>query len=381
MPNAPHWLDISRRHLLMAGASVASGATLAASQPLQLPQLDATAAQGRPWRLAFGSCAKQSKAQPIWQAIEAAQPHLFMFMGDNFYADAQTPELLRERYAEFMQVEALQQFRARHAHIAIWDDHDFGDDDVGGEYPHKRLSQQLFCDAWNEAAHSPRRTRDGIYQSWRLQAGGRSVQIIGLDLRFNRTALVADPQRRNGYQTMMRRAALGQAEEVSGWYMPNPDPRATMLGAAQWAWLSAQLAEPADLRILLSSVQLAAEGTGWEGWANFPEDRQRLLRLLKQHRAEGLVVLSGDMHYGEFSRLDAPGLYPIWDITSSGLTEVWAVPTPNARRTQPVLAERNFGLLDIDWTAGLLRASICDERGQARRQQQISLADLKWPRD
>lgn len=379
MHNAPQWLAISRRHLLMAGAGITNGVAAAPALVLNVPALNLAQDPSKPWRLAFGSCARQDKAQPIWRAIAAAKPHLFMFMGDNFYADAQTPAVLRQRHEEFKRVEALQQFRAEHAHIAIWDDHDYGDDDVGGEYPHKRLSQQLFCDTWNEPIDSPRRHRDGIYQSWRLQAGGRSVQIIGLDLRFNRTALMADPQRRSGYETMMRRIALGHAEEVAGWYVPNPDPQATMLGQAQWDWLAEQLAQPADLRILLSSVQLAAEGTGWEGWANFPHDRQRLLALIKQHRAEGMLVLSGDMHYGEISRLDVPGSYPLWDITSSGLTEVWPVPTPNARRTQPVLAERNFGLLELDWEAGLLRASICDEQGQAKRQVQIRLADLKWP--
>ena len=38
-------------------------------------------------RIAFGSCAKQWHHQPIWDAVIAAQPDLFLFLGDAIYAD------------------------------------------------------------------------------------------------------------------------------------------------------------------------------------------------------------------------------------------------------------------------------------------------------
>jgi alkaline phosphatase D len=261
--------------------------------------------------------------------------------------------------------------------VAIWDDHDFGVDDAGGEYPHKQLSQQLFCDAWGETANSPRRRRNGVFQAYRIQAQGRTVQLILPDLRFNRTALKSDPAKRTGYERMMLAAKLGRSEPIPGWYVPNADPAATMLGEAQWRWLDTQLAQPADLRILCSSVQLAAEGTGWECWANFTADRERLLQTLRRHRSEGLVVISGDMHYGELSRLDATGLYPIWDLTSSGLTEVWDVPTPNTRRHQGVLAEVNFGMIEIDWAARAVMLSVRDVDGRVRLGQRIDLDALR----
>ena len=362
--------------LALPAAQAATGPDVDAPVELRLPALDS---ETGPWRLAFGSCARQSKPQPIWQAITAAQPHLFAFLGDNFYGDATTAEELRARHAEFAQPGALQAFRRQHPHVAIWDDHDYGVDDAGGEYPHKRLSQQLFCDSWGEAADSPRRSRSGVFQAYRIQAQGRTVQLILPDLRYNRTALQSDPARRTGYERMMIAARLGSRDPVPGWYVPNPDPAATLLGEAQWQWLDAQLAQPADLRILCSSVQLAAEGTGWECWANFSADRERLLQTLRRQRAENLVVISGDMHYGELSRLDAPGLYPIWDLTSSGLTEVWPVPTPNTRRQQGVVAEVNFGLIEIDWTARALTLSVRDGAGRPRISQRLALDSLRLP--
>lgn len=377
---------LTRRQLLRAGGLLnlglglrsAGAQTAAADQPVDL-QLPALEQADGVWRIAFGSCARQSKPQPIWSTITAAQPHLFAFLGDNFYADATTADGLRARHAEFAQLPALQAFRRRHPHVAIWDDHDYGVDDAGAEYPLKQLSQQLFCDSWDEAAGSARRSRAGVYQAYRMRARGKTVQLILPDLRFNRTALLSDPARRTGYERMMAAAQQGSREPVPGWYGPNPDPAATQLGQAQWQWLEAQLAQPADLRILCSSVQFAAEGTGWECWANFTADRERLLQSLRRQRAEHLVVISGDMHYGELSRLDAPGLYPIWDLTSSGITEVWPVPTPNTRRQQGVVAEINFGLLEIDWAAQALMLSVRGIDGRPRLSQRVALDSLRLP--
>lgn len=375
MTMAPVQLD--RRQLVLATGLAAAGiGAQAGSRPLALNE----PADARKLRIAFGSCAKQSKPQPIWATVRAARPDLFLFLGDNFYADAQDAAALRQRYAEFRRVEALQAFRRDVPHLAIWDDHDFGDDDVGAEYAFKTLSQQLFCDEWNEPADSPRRTRPGIYEAWRIERGGRTVQVLMLDLRFNRTALVADPALKQGYASMVMKARLGGGA-MKGWYVPNPDPAATLLGEAQWRWLADRLAEPADVRLLCSSVQLGAEGTGWECWANFPNERQRLAALIREKRANGVIVVSGDMHYADLSRWDVPGNYPLWDLTSSGLTEVWDIPTPNARRVGEVFAGVNFGLVDLDFSTPnpAIQLSIRDLKGETRLLHRLSLNELRFP--
>lgn len=378
---SPSPLQLDRRQLVLgAGLAAVGVGAHAGSRPLVLAT-PADAQQAQHLRIAFGSCAKQSKPQPIWATVRAARPDLFLFLGDNLYADAKDADTLRQRYAEFRRVDALQAFRRDVPHLATWDDHDFGDDDVGAEYPLKALSQQLFCDEWNEPADSPRRTRPGIYEAYRIERGGRTVQVLVLDLRFNRTALVADPTLKQGYMAMYAKAKLGGAP-MKGWYVPNPDPAATLLGEAQWAWLAERLAEPADVRLIVSSVQFAAEGTGWECWNNFPRERQRLLDLIRDKRAEGAVVISGDMHYADLSRWDVPGGYPLWDLTSSGLTEVWDIPTPNARRVGAVYAGINFGLLDLDFSTPVptLQFSIRDLKGDTRLQHRLSLDQLRFPK-
>jgi alkaline phosphatase D len=121
-----------------------------------------------------------------------------------------------------------------------------------------------------------------------------------------------------------------------------------------------------------------ADFTGWEAWANFARDRDRLFDLIRRKRANGVLFLSGDIHYAELSKLDVNVPYPLWDLTSSGLTEEWRVATPNANRASEVVTDANFGWIDIDWrgAATTLSLGITDANGRTRMSWQLSLAEL-----
>lgn len=47
-------------------------------------------------KIAFGSCAKQDKPQPIWDSIIERNPQLFLFLGDNIYGDTEDMNLLKK---------------------------------------------------------------------------------------------------------------------------------------------------------------------------------------------------------------------------------------------------------------------------------------------
>jgi alkaline phosphatase D len=116
-----------------------------------------------------------------------------------------------------------------------------------------------------------------------------------------------------------------------------------MLGEPQWRWLETQLAQPADLRILASSLQVVADFPAGRRGSTMPRTTSACLQAIRRRRANGLFCISGDTHYAELSRLDTNTPYPLWDLTSSGLTEVWPVTPPNARRVGDILREPNFG--------------------------------------
>jgi alkaline phosphatase D len=346
--------------------------THAASPSDPHPALDRTLT-----RIAFGSCAEGGKEQKIWDAVLASRPDLFVFLGDNVYGDTRNMQELLAKYAELAGQPGFVKLRAGTPLAVTWDDHDFGEDDAGGDYPQKEASRQIFFDFWGEPADSPRRARDGVYASYVFGPPGQRVQLILLDLRYNRTPLKKmDPGPRD-YRTWAR-ARHKQGLEVPGPYARNPDPGATMLGEQQWQWLGQQLEVPADVRLIASSLQVLADYPGWEGWYNFPHDQQRLIDLIRRKRADGVVFLSGDTHYAELSKLDVNVPYTLWDLTSSGLTEVWPVKTPNANKVSEVLREPNYGLVEIDWAGPQTKVtlSVQDQQGVRRIAKQLSLAEL-----
>lgn len=45
------------------------------------------------------------------------------------------------------------------------------------------------------------------------------------------------------------------------------------LDVPQRPWLKRELAAPAEVQIIATSIQVLADLTGWETWANFPAER------------------------------------------------------------------------------------------------------------
>jgi hypothetical protein len=56
-------------------------------------------------RIAFGSCADQREPQPIWDAVLAYRPELFLFAGDNVYGDVPNAPDLKALQAAYAQTE------------------------------------------------------------------------------------------------------------------------------------------------------------------------------------------------------------------------------------------------------------------------------------
>ncbi len=313
-------------------------------------------------RIAFGSCADQNHPQPIWDEVLAYDPELFIFAGDNVYGDDRSGTLmeLRVAYARAAKIEAVNQMRAAIPVLATWDDHDFGMNDAGREFANKRASQELFLNYWGVPEDDPRRRRDGVYHEQTFGPEGRRVQIILLDTRFFRSPLkVTD-----------RPGAPGREH-----YMPDDDPAKTMLGAAQWAWLERQLRKPADLRLIVSSIQVLVQGHGYERWGNFPRERRKLFDLIAETGARGVVFLSGDRHLGALYRLTEDVPYPLHEITSSGINRAFLnAEEPGPLRLGDLYRRENFGTIDIDWVKGIVTLAVRDRTGRPARRIAVPFA-------
>jgi alkaline phosphatase D len=262
-------------------------------------------------RLAFGSCNKHDAPQAYWARVAQRRPDVWVWLGDVVYADV--PVLLKLRLpasAERLKAHWDGQLASAHYRafsaatpvLGIYDDHDYGQNDGDKRYnaTARALSQQFLWDFVGEPAGSPRRAQEGVYQHYVLGAAPRRVHLILLDGRTNR-----DPY-----------------DDAAG--------RQDMLGAAQWAWLEAVLRDTdAEVTVIGSGVQVLSRGDPWiaEMWYKLPESQAKLLALLAKTGVQGAFFLSGDVHFAELNRQLCPPVgYPLYDLTSSGLTHSWGGP-------------------------------------------------------
>jgi alkaline phosphatase D len=211
----------------------------------------------------FGSCL-DTHEHPMLDRTLTLPRDLFIFMGDNIYADQGGIPMMQEKYALLKNSRFFRGLKNKPI-LATWDDHDFGLNDGGSEYAQKKEAQAEFWNWLDEPVRSPRRQQEGVYHAQSFGPSGKRVQVILLDTRYFRSALKKVPK---------DKAMLG------GTSVPTDDESTTILGAAQWAWLEKALQVPAELRIVVSSVQFAPEAHGGECWANFPHEQKRLLSLL-----------------------------------------------------------------------------------------------------
>ncbi|WP_298919001.1 alkaline phosphatase D family protein [uncultured Algimonas sp.] len=303
-------------------------------------------------RIAVGSCANETEDQSIWNDIRAENPDLFLFIGDNVYGDPRRSDprfadpampQMRQSYIDLSRSAPFAALRAETPVLTTWDDHDYGENDGGADYLYRDRAEALFLDAWDVPAADERRARDGVHTSRIIGPDGRRVQIILLDTRFFRTYLQATDER----------GAKGKER-----YVPLAEPHGTMLGDAQWDWLEGELEKPADLRLLVSSIQIHADGHGWEAWKMMPHERDRLYELIDGTKANDVILLSGDRHAGSIYRRDDVTDEPLYELTTSSLNvpasrwraesgETYVEPGPHRLHTMQY--EANYGLVDIDW--------------------------------
>jgi alkaline phosphatase D len=349
---------VRRRVLVVGGgaaAAVLAGCAVAPQQP-----------GAQSLRIGVASCADQDKPQPIWDAALQERCGFFVFAGDNVYADAVPFDIARMRraYAQLVAKDNFQRLRLTTPHLAVWDDHDYGLNDGGADFAHQQASKDEFLRFWRVAADDPRRSHPGLYHAQTIEHQGRRVQVIALDTRWFRSPLKATDQR----------GAAGKER-----YLPDADPAKTMLGAGQWAWLEARLRERADVRVLVSSIQCVVEGHGWERWGNLPLERARLARLLRDTHAGGVVVVSGDRHLGALYReAAAPLPYPLYEMTSSGVTHPWATANePGPNRLGGLVTVPHYGVVDIDVAARAITLALRGLDNRVLQQQRIAFEELQ----
>lgn len=296
-------------------------------------------------KIAFVSCFKESRKSVGLASIAQAEPDLFIWMGDNIYGDSEDMTVLRAKYQLAANNPDYQKIRKRSRVIGTWDDHDFGKNDAGKEFPAKKESQQEFLDFLSVPKESPRRQREGVYARHDFGPKDQQVRVILLDTRYHRDAIGS-----NG----------------------------SLLGEEQWQWLEMSLRESkAQINLIVSSIQILASEHRFEKWGDFPKEKARLFALLGEKNVPPVFLLSGDRHLAEIS-LDENSLpYPLYEVTSSSLNSSFGgnPREVNSLRVGENFGRNNYGMLTLGWKGDFpsIEALVCDENGVVQLETKVLL--------
>jgi len=286
--------------------------------------------------IAFGSCNKQYVENVLWTEVSKNSPKVWIWGGDNVYSDTDSMPKLREDYRLQWKQKGYKEFVNSVDVLATWDDHDYGLNDGGVEFHKKKESQQEFLDFLKVPKDDQRRNQEGVYTSKEYRTNQGSIKVIVLDTRYFRTSLT-------------------KATEENKRYQPNTYGKGTVLGEQQWNWLAKELKNSkADFNVIVSSIQFLSYKHGYESWGTFPHEVDKLKKLIKDSKATGVLLLSGDRHISEFSSTKIEGLsFPLVDFTSSGLTHSYTdfKGEENPDRIGKVIHELSFGILKFDFNS------------------------------
>ncbi|MDC7682783.1 alkaline phosphatase D family protein [Asticcacaulis sp. BYS171W] len=298
--------------------------------------------QRQPFTVAFGSCARiqAAEVQPIWDAIAAQDPDLFLWLGDNVYHDTLEPQIMDEMWRWQRSVPNLEPILRTVPQLAIWDDHDYGLNDHDRTNPVKDIALASFKKYWANPSYGLP-DAPGVFFAFSYG----DVDFFMLDSRYHR-----DPN---------------EAPDT---------PQKTLLGARQLQWLKDGLKKSrASFKIIAcGSGWSNAKGPGGDSWAAFLNERDALFDFIRDAKIEGVVLLSGDTHVGELNAIPASekGGYDLYDLVSSPLAQdpelANASRKPEKRIRPAYVSDVNFGSLRFDFDPEpRLTFVLRNSRGQA----------------
>jgi alkaline phosphatase D len=302
------------------------------------------------FKVALGSCAYVNEERfdrpgnpyggdyHIFKSIHDQRPDLMIWLGDNMYLrepDWYTRTGFFHRYTSARSLPELQPLLASTHHYAIWDDHDFGPNDSDRSYVHKDLAVEAFKRFWANPSYGlPGQGGITTFFQW------NDVDFFLLDDRYFRSP----DRRKTGDQTM--------------------------LGLAQLEWLiDALTTSNATFKVVANGGQVLTTYAGHETYINlYPEERAYLLRRIEEEGIKNVVILSGDRHHSELSKLVNANGHSVYDFTVSPLTSgPHTTEEANALRMEGTLVmQRNFGVMEFSGARNerMLTMRIFDSNGK-----------------
>jgi alkaline phosphatase D len=287
---------------------------------------------GRRVRIVYGSCIQQpEETATILAKMKAEGANLAMLVGDNTYFQAHddgtndwdNERLMMSAHLRWRKAQGMRELCGNVSTLAIWDDHDYGDNDIGFRNPSKQMALHCFKRMWAQR-HYGLPTMAGIFSTVRCGP----AQIFLLDVRYHRL-------------------------------------RGKVIHDVQMEWLKKQLrGTDAPVKLIVSGSQMLPEAAverNWECWRRDGKDQLKdLFTFLAEESISGVVLISGDVHLGQLmfspgrKRADEGHGGDLWELTSSPLTGVTDLPVMHGDKKvydKYMIQEAvvpNYGLIDIN---------------------------------
>lgn len=294
----------------------------------------------------------------IFKTMANEKAAFMLWLGDNWY----TREV--DYYSEWglwyrphydRQQPVLQNFLKAMPHLAIWDDHDYGPNDIGKNYILKEESRRVFQSYWLNKNYGL--NGEGIFTMY----SHGDVDILMLDDRW-------------------WRSSDNMPDSVAG--KPNPDKR--MFGSMQMEWLkNSLLYSTATFKIIATGSQVLNPASTFDKLLRFPAEYNELMHFLATNPISGVLFLDGDRHHSEIIRVDRKGNYPLYDITCSPLTSgshaFSAEEKNNPYRVAGFAGKQNYTRVTVSGAAGQrkLAVSYLGVNGELLDQWSVLETELK----
>lgn len=237
----------------------------------------------------------------MWDTLRSHKPAAMMLLGDNVYIDTpEIPETQKYCYYRRQSRPEYNAFVAQTPVFAVYDDHDFGDNDCYGspdkDFPKwKRPVLKVFKDNWANPSYGGGEENPGCWFTTNIG----DVDFFFMDNRYYRDK-----------QTLKKDGK-------------------TMLGAYQKAELKKKLmASQATFKVICSTVPVAKDTKpgSFDTWDGYDEERQELFDFLADNKVEGIFIMSADRHRSDAWKIDRKKGYPLYEFMSSRLTNVHVHP-------------------------------------------------------
>lgn len=232
----------------------------------------------------------------MWDTLARQSFDAFLLLGDNVYVDYPTvPEAQQYCYYRRQSRPEFRRFTPNVPIYAIWDDHDFVDNDGEGgpeiDTPSwKRPVWNIFKDQWPNPYYGGGNEHPGCWFDFSIG----DIDFIMLDCRYYRE----------------------NPKEVN-------DP--SMLGEFQKNWLKERLrTSTATFKVIASSVPWAknTKPGSDDTWDGFPNEREEIFSFIEENKIDGVLLLSADRHRSDAWKVVRSNGYTMYDLMSSKLTNI-----------------------------------------------------------